>query len=793
MFRLKVLIPIRLSHSLGDISGQEDIGGLIGLSAGDVQYSFAHGAVMGQEDVGGLIGHMDYGEVSYSFATGSVRGCVDIGGLVGDSDHGLINNSYAMGTVIGSVDGDICPSEWFSDSIGGLVGDNKNATIHNSFATGAVSGDEWVGGLVGIGNSGIITNSYYDRDTSGQPDGSNVYNNGLGRTSDEMKNRINYVDWDFGSEWEIDQYHNGGYPYLKQSAGFVTYVDNLPTSGNLLSFSQSYALQAVAVVQRKPDNWVQAGYVFDGWNDAADGSGQPYQEEDLVLVKDNIMLYAQWVKEWEMPMPAPLFSFPDKHVFLNAPASVTVSVYEAVYWIDSGESLEASNASGLIEITADTTAFTDFSVDYDAQNHAFMVVFNHVLADGNYEVQVAGNRVRNHNYDVLPAASASFSVDQTLPGIPVLLTPVEAQWTNDNRPLIRGTAEQGTSLVIVMDHQEAVTVTVDPDGYWQWRPNYDLQEGLHTVSAHGIDSLGRAGESSIPVRFSVDTLPPLIELLGVSALILEKGQEFVDPGAIATDAQAHVEVEVIGTVDTRSPGIYVLDYHAQDLAGNLAEVVTRIVEVREKEQSWFWQPVTTNPDRHLAPEQETVEPRVCAFQDIKDHWAQLLICEAMAKGIVSGTSKVIFNPNGLITRVEFAALLLRTKGIAMEAHTCDSTFIDHERIPEWACATVNTAVQHGLIGGYPDGTLKPLHAVSRAEMAVMLAKIMGWEITELEATSFSDDETIPVWAKGYVQAAAQRGLLLGRGNDRFMPAHAATRAEATVLMLRLSAYIEENQ
>ncbi|MNJ39986.1 Endo-1,4-beta-xylanase A precursor [compost metagenome] len=97
---------------------------------------------------------------------------------------------------------------------------------------------------------------------------------------------------------------------------------------------------------------------------------------------------------------------------------------------------------------------------------------------------------------------------------------------------------------------------------------------------------------------------------------------------------------------------------------------------------------------------------------------------------------------------------------------------------------VSTAVENGILSGYPDHSLRPLDSVSRAEMVTMMARAMKWEI-EQGSTTFMDDGEIPDWAKGYIQEAVQRGLVSGREGNRFSSSDSATRAEATVLLLRL--------
>lgn len=72
-----------------------------------------------------------------------------------------------------------------------------------------------------------------------------------------------------------------------------------------------------------------------------------------------------------------------------------------------------------------------------------------------------------------------------------------------------------------------------------------------------------------------------IQLFGSLHMIVEAGQQFVDPGAFAYDAyDGELEVTAEGEVDTSTIGVYVITYSATDSSGNYAEV-TRTVEVQD--------------------------------------------------------------------------------------------------------------------------------------------------------------------------------------------------------------------
>jgi len=122
---------------LPSFEGITNIGGLVGLSYGNITGSHATGDVEGGENIGGLVGQ-SYGNITASYAEGQVSGTEEVGGLVGLS-HGDITGSHATGDVEGYV-----------KNIGGLVGQSwGNITVSHATGEGRVSGTESVGGLVG--------------------------------------------------------------------------------------------------------------------------------------------------------------------------------------------------------------------------------------------------------------------------------------------------------------------------------------------------------------------------------------------------------------------------------------------------------------------------------------------------------------------------------------------------------------------------------------------------------------------------------------------------------------------
>ncbi|MFD5018278.1 S-layer homology domain-containing protein, partial [Paenibacillus sp. NPDC058367] len=171
------------------------------------------------------------------------------------------------------------------------------------------------------------------------------------------------------------------------------------------------------------------------------------------------------------------------------------------------------------------------------------------------------------------------------------------------------------------------------------------------------------------------------------------------------------------------------------------------------------------------------------LSDISGHWAQRSIQEALSLGIIKGYSDGTFKPNGTLTRAEFALMLMNALK-PQEAGT-KLTFTDAAKIGAWAQEAVAQAVQAGIINGYEDGTFRPNAEITRAEMAVILAKILGKSNEASATTGFADDKDIPEWAKSSVAYLKSAGLVKGKGDNEYAPQDHATRGEAITILLNL--------
>ena len=214
-------------HSIGGVIGNLIVGGLVGTNSGSISHCYSISDVVGRHLVGGLVG-CNWESISNCYSTGDVNGVNSVGALVGESGGGSVSNCYSTGEVNGVED------------VGGLVGKNGiggpggivPGYIFDSYSTGTIQRGSSSGGLVGYNFYGDIERSFWDVETSDEPNmcgdqydlGSGCDPN-YGKTAAEMKQKSTFTDWDFTNVWNIGE--NQTYPYLRTTLPSDLNKDNL--------------------------------------------------------------------------------------------------------------------------------------------------------------------------------------------------------------------------------------------------------------------------------------------------------------------------------------------------------------------------------------------------------------------------------------------------------------------------------------------------------------------------------------------------------------------------------------
>ncbi|GAB6935030.1 hypothetical protein JCM14720_09510 [Calditerricola yamamurae] len=179
----------------------------------------------------------------------------------------------------------------------------------------------------------------------------------------------------------------------------------------------------------------------------------------------------------------------------------------------------------------------------------------------------------------------------------------------------------------------------------------------------------------------------------------------------------------------------------------------------------------------------TVPVTVVPFADVRGHWALQPITALAARGMVAGVAPDRFAPDAPVTRAQLAVLLARLEGVETGTDNASPSLPFRDPIPSWAREAVQAMVEKELLRGYPDGTFRPDHPVTRAELAAILDRYLGLT-GSAPLPPFRDAADIPSWAREAIARVAQAGVMKGMG-DRFAPQRPTTRAEAATVLYRL--------
>lgn len=180
------------------------------------------------------------------------------------------------------------------------------------------------------------------------------------------------------------------------------------------------------------------------------------------------------------------------------------------------------------------------------------------------------------------------------------------------------------------------------------------------------------------------------------------------------------------------------------------------------------------------------------FKDVqRGMWYVNYIQYVFDNGIMSGKSEDTFDPNGNLTRAEFASVLYSLAGKPAVTYTDNFSDVPDK---QWYTRPVMWAYANGIVSGYGNGNFGTNDKITREQLAMMLYKYAQQRSYDLDIKdnvldSFSDTSKVSGWAKTSVQWAVTQGVISGKGSVgsdyKIDPAGNATRAECATMIKKL--------
>ncbi len=553
------------------------------------------------------------------------------------------------------------------------------------------------------------------------------------------------------------------YAQLSSKAGYTVTYDANGGTGTVTD-THHYAMNTAAMVLSGDDLVAPEKKVFLGWNTKADGSGTMYYPSSAVPVTGNITLHAIWGDKpgtlvISKTVSGSASATKDYEFKLTVPTGTTIN-----FKLKAGETKTFTLPAGTEYTVTETT--TGYTVTAKVDGTAYDLKDN----------SVKGEITAGATTDVV------FDNYQRRPYIPPTPDPAK-------KITVTITGNTGSEVYDATEH--------NVKGYtWECTdPSYTEADFEFTGTAEakgtyvGKYDMGIKAEqfknlnSKYEVEFVVKTDGEL-DITKRPLTITAGSAEGYGPEAITCDTYKAdepaagdklVSVKITGkqSVPGSSANVpsdaVIQDASGKDVTANYdikyVNGTLTMLDILNKEDHFNY--VIGYPDGTVRPSAEITRAEVAtiffrlltddsrkefdtktsAFTDVDDgQWYTRAIATLAKAKIVSGDPEGTFRPNDAITRAEMATIIARFADLSADGKTF-SDISGH-----WAQKYIELAAGNGWINGYTDGTFRPDKKITRAETFSMINRVLGRQtdsnddlLPVSQMTNWSDNADTSVW------------------------------------------------
>jgi len=169
------------------------------------------------------------------------------------------------------------------------------------------------------------------------------------------------------------------------------------------------------------------------------------------------------------------------------------------------------------------------------------------------------------------------------------------------------------------------------------------------------------------------------------------------------------------------------------------------------------------------------------YLDITGHWAESKITKLLSCGIVDQSNAQTFAPNKVVTRGEFARMLINIVGTEGKS---DNHFVDVPVGSPYA-DIIESVIYYGFTIGVTGDRFEADTELTREELVALVVKMhevkYGYKLDEGFVT-FKDVNDIAPYAKGAVSAMKEAGYISGFEDNTFRPKDKVSRSVAAVVL-----------
>ena len=173
------------------------------------------------------------------------------------------------------------------------------------------------------------------------------------------------------------------------------------------------------------------------------------------------------------------------------------------------------------------------------------------------------------------------------------------------------------------------------------------------------------------------------------------------------------------------------------------------------------------------------KPQEGKFADVADDfWAAKDIYTLKDAGIIGGKSATEFDPEGDVTRAEFAKMVV---GLFGYKATSDAVNFEDCKAEDWFTPYVAAGVEAGVIKGVSDTEFAPNATITREDACTILGRALN-KVAQSNELKFTDADKVAEYAAPYVALLSELGYVNGYVDGSFAPTNNITRAEAAKII-----------
>lgn len=179
------------------------------------------------------------------------------------------------------------------------------------------------------------------------------------------------------------------------------------------------------------------------------------------------------------------------------------------------------------------------------------------------------------------------------------------------------------------------------------------------------------------------------------------------------------------------------------------------------------------------------------FSDLSEHWSKNAVNELLKKNAIPFDEDK-FMPESAVKRSEFAIMLHNALDIKIYYFVepdIKDYYDDVNKDAFYASAVIDLVSANVFEGGgkfNPDGTMTREEMVHYIMQAYKYKLGDNYTMLKIGPSTFSDADEVTAEYSGDISLAQHYGLILGTGNNMFEPKKTATRAEAAVIINKLT-------